>query len=197
MIREKGPSYCHYTHRQQDMMENHCLGRDGLAMATCKHCGAEGVVDHFECAVCKIGEFGSEEEYKGPVPYGYCEKCSQKGYLGYCCATCKADPNTGEYPKCIGHKLDTKSKGTEDNDMDKDENNKEDKDDKGDSKPPSSKRHKGNDENKDGDDGHDNNEWGTPSDQNWGNSQGGDGGWGSKANKNNAGQRAFKAFFCK
>ena len=65
------------------MMENHCLGRRGLAMVTCKHCGAEGVSHNFDHEVCKIEEFGSEEEYNGPVSYGYCEKSSQKGYYRY------------------------------------------------------------------------------------------------------------------
>ena len=51
MIKERGPGYCHYTHRQQDMLENHCLGRHGLAMVTCKHCGAEGVSHNFDCEV--------------------------------------------------------------------------------------------------------------------------------------------------
>ena len=58
MIRANGPNYCHYILRQQDMMQNHCMGRDGLTMATCNHCGAEGVVDNLICDVCKIGEFG-------------------------------------------------------------------------------------------------------------------------------------------
>ena len=73
-IRTNRPSYCHYTLRQQHLMQNHCLGRDDLAMVTCKHCGAEGLTQNFICEVYKIGEFGTEEEYRGPVPYGYCEQ---------------------------------------------------------------------------------------------------------------------------
>ena len=105
--------------------------------------------------------------------------------MGYCCPICKADPTTGEYSKCIGHKIGLKNKKKEqdepkdkddDDDGDGNDNNNEDY-----SKPPSNKRFKGNDDKGEGGD-KSNNEggWGTPSNQNWGNTQDNTGGWGSQ-----------------
>ena len=186
MIRTNGPNYCHYTLRQQDMMQNHCLGREDLAMATCKHCGAEGLTQNFMCEVCKIGEFGTEEEYQEPVPYGYCEQCALKGYLGYNCGVCKPNPDTGKYPKCIAHKIDMKKgendegkdKGHDnddkDNDNDKDKN-KDDNNEEDDRKQPSNKKHKSNND-KEG--------WGAPTESEWGQEEKDTGGWGSQTSKN-------------
>ena len=62
------------------MLENRSIrGQDDLV--TCNHCGAEGVLQSIFCDVCETGDFCTEEEYKGPNPYGWCEKCGLKGYL--------------------------------------------------------------------------------------------------------------------
>ena len=81
MNRTQGPSYYHFTLRQQHLMQNHCLGRD-LSMGTCQHFGAEKLPHLIICSVCEIGEISKEEDYKRPVAYRYCEKCTLKGYLG-------------------------------------------------------------------------------------------------------------------
>ena len=78
--------------------------------------------------MCEFGTIGSEDDYQGPIPYGYCEKCTCKGYLGYNCIDCKKDPVTGKFPKCIGYRIDLKKVGNKD--QDKKDEDKDGHDDK-------------------------------------------------------------------
>ena len=75
------------------------------------------------------------------MAYGYCEKCTLKGYLEFNFSECKADPETGKFPKCIKYKIDLrKDSPDEDNDEGKGPD-KDDDDDKKDSGEGNSNHH--------------------------------------------------------